>query len=284
MSVYKEKPGCVTLNLSTLKFDTEPTPGSPNLVESGAVAKFTDAVPEGTSPENPLVNESALAELELAMLKNIPCYAKTLRFKFSKMDYDPTVANVGSNGTWKKLIAKFHNVWDWSVSGTSFTDSFNNSFVSSDNYVEVIAAGDTSVIYGMARVFRNCTSLKKVCLFNTSSATSFRACFNGCTSLKEVPIFDFSSATSLYETFNGCSSLEKIPLFSTTSATDVTSMFNGCVKVKEGALDFYTQMSTQSTPPTTTTNCFKDCGKDTETGAAELAQIPASWGGTMPEP
>ena len=27
---------------------------------------------------------------------------------------------------------------------------------------------------------------------------------------------------------------------------------------------------------------FKDCGKDTATGAAELAQIPSDWGGTAP--
>ena len=39
MSVYKSKPGCKTLNLSTLEFDAVPTEGSPNLVESGAVAQ-----------------------------------------------------------------------------------------------------------------------------------------------------------------------------------------------------------------------------------------------------
>ena len=235
-------------------------------------------VPEGTSEDNPLMTA---ADTERMILENTTPAAKTLRFSFSKLDYSPVVAGVGSSGTWTK-VSKYaeNNVWDWSVSGSSITDSFNGSFSSSDNDVEVIAAGDTSGISAMARVFRNCTSLKKVCLFNTAAATSLRACFTGCSSLKEVPNFDFSSATSLYETFSGCSSLEKIPLFSTTSATDVTSMFNGCVKVKEGALDLYTKMSTQTTPPTTTTNCFKNCGKDTTTGAAELAQIPASWGGT----
>lgn len=39
MSVYKSKPGCVTINLSTLEFDAVPTEGSTNLVESGAVAQ-----------------------------------------------------------------------------------------------------------------------------------------------------------------------------------------------------------------------------------------------------
>lgn len=268
MAYTKVVDGKVPVTLQDLKFDQAPTKGSENAVTSGGVAEAVGKT------------EQDIKDMEEMFLLNLPCAAKTLRFEFSKMDYDPTVDGVGSNGTWKKLNAKFHNVWDWSVSGASITDSFNGSFASPDNYVEVIAAGDTSGISAMARIFRNCTSLKNVCLFNTSAATSLRSCFSGCSSLKEVPNFDFSSATSLYETFRDCSSLEKIPLFSTTAATDVTSMFNGCVKVKEGALDLYTQMSTQTTPPTTTTNCFKDCGKDTETGAAELAQIPASWGGT----
>ena len=45
----------------------------------------------------------------------------------------------------------------------------------------------------------------------------------------------------------------------------------------------YQQMSTQATPPTSYTDTFKNCGRDTTTGAAELAQIPESWGGTAPD-
>ena len=308
MSVYKSKPGCVTLNLSTLEFDAVPTEGSTNLVESGAVAKFTDAVPEGTTPENPLVNESALAEFELAMLTNIPCAKNTLRFKFSKTDYDPTVAGVGSSGTWKKLNTKFYNVWDWTTSGTTFANVFEGAFYDSDNIVSVIAAGDTSTITSTRSMFDSCTSLTSVCLFDTSAVTSTRSMFFQCTSLTSVPLFDTSAVTSMYYMFNfctsltsvplfdtssvtdirgmfySCTSLTSVPLFDTSSVTDISNMFYNCCKVEGGALALYQQASTQETPPTTTSNCFKDCGKYTTTGAAELVQIPQSWGGTMPNP
>jgi len=56
-------------------------------------------------------------------------------------------------------------------------------------------------------------------------------------------------------------------------------MFRNCYAVESGALALYRQASTQANPPTYHTNTFKDCGKDTVTGAAELASIPASWGG-----
>lgn len=65
-----------------------------------------------------------------------------------------------------------------------------------------------------------------------------------------------------------------------TSATTVDWCFAGCSNVESGALALYNQMSTQTTPPQYHQYCFTNCGRDTVTGAAELAQIPSSWGGT----
>jgi hypothetical protein len=39
----------------------------------------------------------------------------------------------------------------------------------------------------------------------------------------------------------------------------------------------YQQASTQANPPTNHTDTFDSCGEDTETGAAELVQIPSDW-------
>lgn len=72
-----------------------------------------------------------------------------------------------------------------------------------------------------------------------------------------------------------------IPLFNTSTLTDVVNCFYECYKVESGALALYQQMSTQSVPPASHFGVFSKCGRDTETGAAELAQIPTSWGGTM---
>jgi hypothetical protein len=57
-------------------------------------------------------------------------------------------------------------------------------------------------------------------------------------------------------------------------------MFNDCLNVQSGALALYQQASTQTTPPSEYYNTFYNCGSNTTTGAAELAQIPSSWGGT----
>jgi hypothetical protein len=39
----------------------------------------------------------------------------------------------------------------------------------------------------------------------------------------------------------------------------------------------YQQASTQTNPPTNHDATFRSCGRDTTTGAAELAQIPSDW-------
>ena len=72
-----------------------------------------------------------------------------------------------------------------------------------------------------------------------------------------------------------------IPSLITDNAADVGGMFKECYKVSSGSLALYTQMSSQAFPPSSHGDCFKYCGRDTTTGAAELAQIPTSWGGTM---
>ena len=182
--------------------------------------------------------------------------ANTLRFLFSKSDYDPTVAGVGSTGTWQKVDTAAANVWDWTRSG--FASVFANAFTDNDNLVSVIAA-NTSGVGNMYGTFQGCTSLKSVCLFDTSAVTVMTSTFQGCTSLKSIPLFD------------------------TSAASNMNNMFNGCTKVEGGALALYQQASTQTTPPANHTDTFKNCGRDTETGAAELTQIPSDWGGTAPD-
>jgi len=55
------------------------------------------------------------------------------------------------------------------------------------------------------------------------------------------------------------------------------SMARNCRNVQSGALALYNQASTQANPPTNHTLAFQNCGVDTQTGAAELAQIPSDW-------
>lgn len=253
--------------------DKEPIEGSDNPVTSGGVAKAVGNV--AASVEQ---TEQDMKDMEEMFLVNLPIAAKSLRFEFSKMDYDPTVAGVGSNGTWKKVNAKFHNVWDWTRSSNDWFNSFNAAFQDDNNKVDVIAAGDLSALTTMRQMFFNSPSVVSIPSLNTSSVTNFSYAFYK-TSLKEIPAIDTSNATDLSNFIREILTIKSIPLFDTGKATTVQNMCYGDVNVEEGALALYEQMSTQTTPPSTVANCFKDCGKDTTTGAAELAQIPASWGG-----
>lgn len=139
------------------------------------------------------------------------------------------------------------------------------------------ASGLTSIQYA----FRKCFQITSVPQMNTSNVTDFGGTFQGCAALTSVPLLDTSSATTLSGMFNGCTSLQTVPLFNTASVTDMYRTFYECYNVESGALALYQQASTQATPPSNHNGTFTKCGRDTTTGAAELAQIPTDWGGTM---
>jgi surface protein len=132
----------------------------------------------------------------------------------------------------------------------------------------------------MTAMLYNCSSLTSVPLFNTSKVTITSQMFYGCSSLTTVPLFDTSNVTQMNSMFRNCGSLTDIPLLNTSKVNQMNTMFQNCYMVQSGALALYQQASTQATPPYNHTNTFQYCGRDTVTGAAELAQIPSSWGGT----
>lgn len=135
----------------------------------------------------------------------------------------------------------------------------------------------------MENMFRDCTSLSSVALFDTSSVTNMDYMFQGCSSLTSIPLFDTSSVTSMEYICYSCSALTSVPLFDTSNVTNMTLAFCNCTNVQSGALALYQQASTQTTPPSQHFNTFENCGSNTVTGAAELAQIPSSWGGGLEE-
>lgn len=142
---------------------------------------------------------------------------------------------------------------------------------------------NTSSVTSFQAMFYGCTSLASVPLFNTSAATNMASMFSNCTSITTVPLLDTSSATTLLGMLYGCSALTAVPLFDTSSATDVRQMLQSCSAVSSGALALYQRMAGQANPPSNYSQCFKNCGSDTSSGAAELSHIPRSWGGTQNE-
>lgn len=197
---------------------------------------------------------------------NLPPH--TIRCKFS-------AGYVPSMGDSQTLVDASENIWDIYLSSNDWIGLFYEILP----LVNVIGANTTGVV-NMRSMFYGCSDLISVPLFDTSSVTDMTSMFKNCTNLASVPLFDTSSVTTMVDMFYWCTSLKIVPLFDTSLVTDMRSMFDGCHAVESGALALYRQASTQSTPPTYHGRTFTDCGRDTVTGAAELARIPASWGGT----
>lgn len=129
----------------------------------------------------------------------------------------------------------------------------------------------------LAYMFCGCTSLEKVCYFDTHNVRIMACMFGDCISLTELPAFDISKVTNLYDAFNGCTSLKYIPQFTTgLPPKDVRKAFLDCINVESGILDIYQKFNSWGGPENRTA-CFRNCGTNTQTGSAELAQIPASW-------
>lgn len=136
---------------------------------------------------------------------------------------------------------------------------------------------DTSRVTTMSTMFRECENLVTIPQFNTSSLQYTSYMFEGCSSLTSIPRIDTSRVTNAYKMFEGCTALQTVPFLSTTRMTEVGRMFYGCINVASGALALYDQMSRQSTPPSSHSATFYNCGSNTTHGAAELAQIPSDW-------
>ena len=146
-----------------------------------------------------------------------------------------------------------------------------------DNSITAVELLNTENLTTMEESFTYCDSLASLPLFDTRNVTNMYGAFECCESMEHFPLFDTSSVTNMRGMFAECYSLKDIPLYNTSSVTDAYGMFYRCKKVESGALALYQQMSTQAVPPATHTECFYQCGSETTTGAAELAQIPSDW-------
>lgn len=137
---------------------------------------------------------------------------------------------------------------------------------------------DTSSARYMEHMFGACPNLLKAPNLDTSLVTTMKTMFMDCYSLVETPTYNAPNVTDSSSMFSSCTNLKKINPITIPSASEINNMFWNCVKVEEGSLDMYNYLSTLNV--TNHYHTFTNCGKDTVTGAAELAQIPSSWGGT----
>lgn len=221
---------------------------------------------------------AAAALGEESMMANLPIGANTLRFSFGDLDYDPTVAGVGSSGTWTKKNTKFTNVWDWTNEDTDWHEAFKGAFPDESNEVSVIAAGDTSSVTNITKMFAGVYTSKPVqggysvtlrnnivkCVaFDVSNISKMNAMFTA-SNLKSVVYFDFS---------NNDSNCECDYLFADTLIEEVgdiyfkvkclTGVFSRCIMLKKvGVLNIDKDIHS----PTSNTTFFYRCTKLEEIG------------------
>jgi surface protein len=95
--------------------------------------------------------------------------------------------------------------------------------------LQVVPLFDTSLVTITERMFESCVSLRNVPLFDFSLVSNANLAFSNCRSLITVPLFNFtSSLSSLTSMFASCDSLQSIPLFNTASATIMSTMLSNC--------------------------------------------------------
>jgi len=148
-----------------------------------------------------------------------------------------------------------------------------------------VAFTNTPQLLSCERMFLNCqalTSISAVTLkpydsqYFPEGVGSVYRMFEDCRSLESLPSLNTGAVRYFGLMCYGCASLKTIPLLATDAALDVGGTFGNCYKVESGAFALYNQMAAQADVPAHS-GTFTNCGRDTQTGAAELAQIPSDW-------
>ena len=192
-------------------------------------------------------------------------------------------------------VSQNPNVWDLTYENSDW----NLMFIEDTDILEVLGANTTGIT-NMDGLFHTCTYLSSVPLFDTSEVTNMDTMFTFCTRLSTVPLYDTSNVTSMEQMFSytpsltsvplldthdvinmqgfflDSNNLKYIPLFDTSNVTNMNAAFQGCRNVESGALALYQQASSQANVPRHE-HTFLVCGDNTQTGSAELAQIPWDW-------
>lgn len=154
--------------------------------------------------------------------------------------------------------------------------------------LEEVQLFDTSKVTSMNSMFSLCGNLHKVPSFDTSNVTSMQQMFGGSSTsfevemnMEEIPNFDYRKVTNMQSFFQNNVAIREIRTIDIPAVANVTWMFRDCVNVERGALDLHGILFVKPklSQSSRHVNCFLNCGKNTESGLADLRQIPADWGG-----
>lgn len=144
------------------------------------------------------------------------------------------------------------------------------------SYITYIGSVDL-IGYDSANVFKNMSNLTHIGNVNVSDLSSFEDMFYNCSSLVEIGNIQMKSdVTNFKGCFQSCNSITALPTLNLASATNVKNFMLECYLYPH-PLTIYNQLSNMGSQITVHDAAFHNCGRDTVTGAAELAQIPSGW-------
>lgn len=143
-------------------------------------------------------------------------------------------------------------------------------------------------------------TLEYVDALNLSSVTTMESMFSAANSSSDLghtrkleyvgDITTSSSMNNIKQIFLGCNKLKRLPDISDISGLrfsyrsgsnfyyDYEQAFYNCSGLENGILAMYNKFATAEKRPIT---IFFGCGLDTAAGTAEMAQVPAAWGGKL---
>lgn len=222
---------------------------------------------------------SSLTKVNLSGLPNITTLMQSFRNCYALTDVtisDTSLTTI--NGAFKGCTS-LTNVSIDTSDVTEFDYAFQDctSLITAPNL-------DMSHADSTYTMFFNCSSLVSIPQYSSNMLTNASYMFADCSSLVTVPSFNFINLRTAINMFNDCTSLTALPVFSSATLALVRrtyGMFEGCINVESGIVNFYNSLINKSglitSPVTDYARTFRDCGSNTTTGAAELAQIPSDW-------
>lgn len=192
----------------------------------------------------------------------IPKKYPYLTFEFSVPSFVPTTSLLNSNYAslceWVQ-VSSSPNVWNLEIhewyydtqqaqSGLRILFSASDSSIGVGNLVTNTLGGGTCKLIGCANLDME---------INGYVCQTFDRMFRYCTGLTSI-----------------------VPL-ECVNVVNVGGMFDNCTEIEDGALDQYNWFNTYGVNITNHSGTFTNCGSNTQSGLAELDQIPVGWGGNM---
>ena len=237
-----------------------------NVVYNGSVLGIVIKPYEYAEGFNPIFETlNSLVGVEEIIFSNMEIPESTLRFSFGDKNYDHTKDTTtaskhntsdrdgggtpaGYGGTWKKLSAKYANIWDYTYLDNTLLNEFDNGNFSYEdtpstrfwsdvehNPIKIIAS-NTAGCESFKRAFQGCHAITEIWSLDMSDSINNYVCFSYLKNLKKMCAIDLTSSTDCRFMFQFCSNLVEIEGIELTDDDSLTNsaqcMFQGCVSLQ----------------------------------------------------